>query len=176
MTQGAHGNHAKANRHYRWSEAKMITDDGYVKIRVGKTHPLADPNGYAYEHEIVWASAGLPLPEPGEVHHHKNEVKTDNRIENIKIKPRPAHSVEHNPAALSDHEIVAIRDAYQGGDHTGILAKRYGVPVQYVWKIVRGKTRRSSGGPIQELPLRLGKLRAGRLLDGREHNDFPEAR
>lgn len=145
--RGKHHNHAKGPDAPRWSNEKMIASNGYVKLRVGKTHPLADPNGYAYEHEIVWASAGLPSPGPGDVHHHKNEVKTDNRIENIEIKPRPTHGVEHNPTALLDHEVVAIRDAYQGGDHTGTLAKRYGVPVQYVWKIVRGKTRRLAGGP-----------------------------
>lgn len=171
--RGKHHNHAKGPDAPRWSNEKMIASNGYVKLRVGKTHPLADPNGYAYEHEIVWASAGLPSPGPGDVHHHKNEVKTDNRIENIEIKPRPTHGVEHNPTALLDHEVVAIRDAYQGGDHTGTLAKRYGVPVQYVWKIVRGKTRRLAGGPVQELPLRVGARRAGHLLDGREHHEFP---
>jgi hypothetical protein len=171
--RGKHGKHIKGPAHPRWSEEKMIADNGYVKIRVGKTHPLADPHGYAYEHEVVWASAGLPMPGPGELIHHGNEVKTDNRIENLEIKPRVAHSVKHNPNALSDHEIVAIRDAYQGGDHTGILSKRYGVPQQYVWKIVRGKTRSSAGGPIQESPLRVGKRRAGRLLEGREYREFP---
>jgi hypothetical protein len=61
-------------------------------------------------------------------------------------------------------------------NHTGILAKRYGIPQQTVWKIVRGKTRRTAGGPICEQPLRLGKAHAGRLLDDRDHSDMPKVR
>lgn len=148
----------------------MLSDHGYVKVRVGKEHPLADPNGYAYEHLIVWVSAGLAPPEPGFILHHRNEVKTDNRILNLELKSRSEHGVCHNPGALTDDDVRRMRDDYHGGDHTGILAKRYGVSIQRVWKIVRGMTRRSAGGPIQEEP-----LRAGRLLDGREHNEFPEA-
>jgi hypothetical protein len=173
--RGKHNNHCRGIAHPRWSEDRMISEHGYVKVRVGRTHPLADPNGYAYEHEVVWASADLPPPKPGEVHHHKNEVKTDNRIENLEIKPRPRHGVDHQPTALPDHEVVSVREEYAAGDHTGILAKRYGVPVQTIWKIVRGKTRRSAGGPIHESPLRIGKARAGRLLDGRSHSEMPGA-
>lgn len=171
--RGKHGNHARGAKHPRWSSAKMISEHGYVKVRVGKSHPLADPNGYAYEHEIVWTSAGLPLPGPSELLHHRDEDKTNNRVENLEIKSRPAHGVHHQPTAILDHEVAELREAYHSGDHTGILAKRFGIPIQTAWKIVRGKTRRSAGGPICEMPLR---KRAGRLLDGREHNEMPETR
>lgn len=56
--RGKHANHRKGSTHPRWSNERMISSDGYVKLRVGKTHPLADANGYAYEHTVVWASAG----------------------------------------------------------------------------------------------------------------------
>lgn len=174
--RGRHGKHPRGDRHHRWSRDRMLSEEGYVKLRVGREHPLADVNGYAYEHAIVWASAGLPAPRPDEVHHHKNEDKTDNRIGNLEIKTRVGHGVNHQATALPDHEVLALREDYAAGDHTGILAKRYGIPQQTVWKIVRGMTRRAVGGPIQEQPLRVGKSRAGRLLDGREHNAFPEAR
>lgn len=167
--RGRHNNHARGARCHRWSEDRMISDHGYVKVRVGKQHPLADPNGYAYEHEIVWVSAGFPLPNPGELLHHKDETKTNNRIENLEVKTRSDHGVHHQPTALPDHDVAALREEYQAGDHTGILSKRYGIPQQTVWKIVRGKTRRSAGGPICETP-----LRAGRLLDGRTHDGMPE--
>ena len=95
----------------------MIADNGYVKIRVGKEHPLADPNGYAYEHLVVWAAAGRALPGPGELLHHRDEVKTNNQIGNLEKLSRPKHGKLH----IAERE----RDA------------------------------------------------AGRLLDGREHNDLP---
>ena len=50
-------------RHGRWSREKMLSSHGYVKVRVGKDHPLADPNGYAYEHLLVWVAAGNPRPD-----------------------------------------------------------------------------------------------------------------
>lgn len=72
-----------------------MSSHGYVKIRAGKGHPLADPNGYAYEHRIVWASAGYPILE-GQVLHHINGDKTDNRIFNLETVTRAEHNRHHN--------------------------------------------------------------------------------
>ncbi len=77
MTQGK-----KGSEHYRWNKGKIISSDGYVKIRVGKSHPLADPNGYASEHLLVWISAGDAL-ESNEVLRHLNGDRQDNRWENL---------------------------------------------------------------------------------------------
>ena len=93
--RGKHGNHAKGADHPRWSDARMISDHGYVKIRVGVEHPLADPNGYAYEHLVVWISAGKPMPDDGEVLHHNNEVRTYNRLHNLILKDRGTHNSDH---------------------------------------------------------------------------------
>ena len=95
MPRGEHANHARANRQHRWNEDKMIAMNGYVKVRVGRSHPLADPNGYAYEHKLVWVAAGKTVM-PGCVIHHINEVKTDNRIENLEMLPRSVHNRHHN--------------------------------------------------------------------------------
>lgn len=59
MPRGRHKNHARGERHYRWNRGKMVDDQGYVKMRVGLDHPLADPNGYAFEHAFV-RSTGTP--------------------------------------------------------------------------------------------------------------------
>jgi hypothetical protein len=61
-------------------------------------HPLADPNGWAYEHIVVWVSAGNARPLKGEVLHHVNEDKTDNRIENLRLMTRSEHNRLHNAA------------------------------------------------------------------------------
>ena len=127
--RGRHGNHAMGPRNGRWNaEKKILSDDGYVKVRVGRDHPLADPNGYAYEHLLVWISAGNPLPGLGELLHHKDENRENNRIGNLELKTRSKHATDHN--------------SERGRDGFGRFLPK----------------------------------RAGRLLDGREWNEFPEVR
>jgi len=179
--RGKHANHAKGPAHPRWSEEKMVANNGYVKLRVGDDHPLADPNGYAYEHLVIWAAAGRPLPSQDELIHHKNENKTDNRLSNLELKKRIAHSVEHHKS-LTDEQVLAVRRLYADGamDMSG-LAASFGVGVARISKIIRGETRRSVGGPIctenrardPNTGKMVGKSRAGRLLDGKEYSEFP---
>jgi len=95
MPRGAHANHAKASAQHRWKAGSRVGSTGHVKVRVGKGHPLADPNGWTYEHLVVWISAGNPRPTRGEVLHHLNGDKTDNRIENLQLLSRSEHSRLH---------------------------------------------------------------------------------
>lgn len=96
MPRGRHGNHAKASSQYRWKPGSRVCSTGHVKVRVGKGHPLADPNGWAYEHLVVWVSAGNPRTASGQILHHINEDKTDNRIENLMVLSRADHNRLHN--------------------------------------------------------------------------------
>lgn len=95
MPRGRHSNHARADRQHRWTEDKIVGSNGYVKLRVGRRHPLADPNGYAYEHLVVWCAAGRPRPDRREILHHRNGVKTDNRLENLELMTRQHHNSLH---------------------------------------------------------------------------------
>lgn len=80
----------------------MITQHGYVKIRVGRKHILADKNGYAYEHLVVWVSHGMGGVPEGFLLHHKNENKQDNRIENLECISRSCHNKLHNQSKVRD--------------------------------------------------------------------------
>lgn len=167
----SHRNTASGPDHHRWTDSKIVSSHGYVKLRVGTEHPLADPNGYAYEHLLVWVSAGRPRPKRGETLHHINEDKTDNRLANIELLTRVAHSTQHH-ASMTDEQVRTLRERYAAGEDGTKLAAAYGIPFQRVYKLLRGETRLSAGGPIQAGSLR-GKKAAGRLLDGVEHNGFP---
>lgn len=79
-----------------WKGGRSIASNGYVLIRVGPDHPLADKRGYAYEHRLVaMQMLGRQLL-PGEQVHHINGVITDNRPENLEVVASNAHhAVRH---------------------------------------------------------------------------------
>ena len=93
--RGRHGNHVRGSRHPRWSGGRAKSEHGYLRIFVGKAHPLADPNGYAYEHHLVVCSALGRLLAADEVVHHRNGDKLDNRLENLEVLARSEHHSLH---------------------------------------------------------------------------------
>lgn len=98
MPKGKHTGHVRGSAHPRWRE-RIIGSQGYVKVRVGVGHPLADPEGYAYEHLVVWCAAGNARPDATQIVHHINGDRSDNRIENLELMARSAHGKHHAATA-----------------------------------------------------------------------------
>lgn len=170
----SNSNTKRGEQHHRWNDGRMLSEHGYVKVRVGIEHPLADPNGYAYEHLLVWNNSGRKLPEPGQILHHRNEDKTDNRLSNLELLTRTEHAAEHNKM-VSDSVVREIRVRYAAGEVATALAEEFGIPFQRAYIFIRGETRKGAGGPIQVGDLRKNANRklAGRLLDGVQHDGYP---
>jgi hypothetical protein len=142
--RGRHGNQLKGSNHPRWNSEKMLSQAGYVKVRVGVDHPLADRRGYAYEHLLVWTAAGRPKPRRGEVIHHRNEDKTDNRLANFELRTRRHHNAQHNATRsgrqpLTERDVASIRQRRVAGALLKELAPEYRVSIQTISKIARGK-------------------------------------
>lgn len=79
-----------------------ITSQGYVIIFVGKDHHLADVRGYAYEHRLEAEKMLGRRLKKGEVVHHQNGQKADNRHENLEVfTSNGAHRVSHRRKQLN---------------------------------------------------------------------------
>lgn len=79
-----------------WKGGRSIASNGYVLIRVGKDHPLADVRGYAYEHRIVAAEKLGRSLRPKEQIHHIDGNRRNNAPENIEVFPSmSAHRLAH---------------------------------------------------------------------------------
>lgn len=114
-------------------------------------------------HRLVWQHARGDIAE-GLVINHLNGVKDDNRLANLEVvsaSENTKHAYrtglkdehgERNPAVkLSDHDVALVRNAYASGAHKmKDLARRHGVSVQHISKLVRGDRRPRQLGPTEE--------------------------
>ena len=174
MLRGKHNNHVRGEQHYRWNHGRMLSDHGYVKVRVGVGHPLADPNGYAYEHLLAWAQAGYTLPNADQIIHHRNGDKADNRIDNLELMSRTDHAMKHH-VCLTDDQVRVIRQMYADKAFSMVtLGRMFHVSTKRISKYIRGETRARAGGPMStDNRYRVGKGKAGRRLDGKKWNEVP---
>ena len=89
-------------RNPNWKGGRSLASHGYVLIRVGVGHHLADVRGYAYEHRLVAEkSLGRRLL-PAEEVHHDDDSKANNEPGNLIVKgSRAEHRLAHRkPGSL----------------------------------------------------------------------------
>lgn len=88
-------NARKGEKSSSWNGGIKKTAKGYrMVLRPG--HHRADRNGYVMEHILVFEQAtGIIVPDNCCIH-HLNGVKSDNRIENLCMMTRNAHTVFHH--------------------------------------------------------------------------------
>jgi hypothetical protein len=69
---------------------RVTLDSGYVKIKV------AQPNGWLYEHRFLMERMLGRFLRDGEVVHHINHNRADNRIENLMVTTASEHARRHH--------------------------------------------------------------------------------
>ena len=77
-----------------WKGGRTIAGGGYVLV-LRPEHPYADVNGYVHEERLFMEEFLGRILSNEETVHHKNEVKADNRIENLQVMTRHEHKSYH---------------------------------------------------------------------------------
>jgi len=82
-----------------WKGGRITKVSGYIKVKIYPDNPyflMVDAEGYMLEHRLVMAThLGYPLS-PNDDVHHKNGIKSDNRIGNLELLSHTAHVKLHN--------------------------------------------------------------------------------
>lgn len=93
----------KGEKSSNWKGGTRKTKKGYRQV-LRPDHPRADSTGYVMEHIVVWEDmTGASVPETCVVH-HLNGDKTDNRIENLCVMQRGAHTTFHHAGSKRSEE------------------------------------------------------------------------
>lgn len=112
-----------------WKGGRSVASNGYVLVRVGVEHHLADVRGYAYEHRLVAEEKiGRRLRDDEHVHHvdgDKQMLSWDRRHTKRMLRllskddGTPYRSVEEFRDALMDelaqgHEVIPMSKECEG--------------------------------------------------------------
>ena len=71
-------------KHPNWKGGKLLNYFGYIYIHK-PTHPFCDHHGYILEHRLMMEKHLGRYLKLKEIIHHRNGIKTDNRISNLKL-------------------------------------------------------------------------------------------
>lgn len=116
----------RGNRNGSWNGGRALHKDGYVYLKA-PGHPRTTRGGYVLEHILVAEKMLARLLAPGEIVHHRNEIRFDNRPENLEVMTRKTHQ-RHHRAKLTYDQAVEIQRLYGSGEFSWQdLARQFAV-------------------------------------------------
>ena len=117
--------------------ARSISRAGYIQLGWAAGH---QPGETVLEHRAVMERKLGRLLHTDEVVHHINGVKTDNRLENLRLMSRTSHLSLHKQK-LTDETVATIRRLVSEGFEQKALARRFGVCYSHLRDIVHCRKR-----------------------------------
>lgn len=105
----------RGEKNPHWKGGRIRDKHGYIMIKLQPSdffYPMADHNGYVFEHRLVMAKHLGRCLQSWEIVHHKGirytgiKNKSDNLIDNLGMTTRGSHAFEHSKG---------YKDGYQQG-------------------------------------------------------------
>jgi len=93
-TTNGHKNLGKRSKKYEFGGHEKKRSDGYIKVYV-PDHPHASADGYVMKHTLVMERHIGRFLREDEVVHHVNHVRSDNRLENLRLMTKKEHQSLH---------------------------------------------------------------------------------
>lgn len=86
-----------------WRGGRSRHNAGYIRVRVGRSHPMASRDGYVLEHRLIMSERlGRPLS-AAEVVHHINHDRKDNRPEDLALFANHSEHRKHHDGESQRH-------------------------------------------------------------------------
>jgi hypothetical protein len=97
--------------HPLWKGGRLKGKNGYVIVLTPEGHPPGSiGNGrYCFEHRLVMEKHIGRYLLPGEMVHHKNGIKSDNRPENLELMKKSQHSSGQNVNDLVEYAVTILK-------------------------------------------------------------------
>jgi len=123
-----------------WKGGRYLHVGGYVNILLQPDdffYPMADRDGYVLEHRLVMAKHLRRCLHSWEIVHHKNGIRDDNRLSNLRLMSHSVHNSIHRNALSKDVTVARVLKLFGQGLFVSEVSQQLGCDTLTVRKRLR---------------------------------------